>query len=539
MKRLNDRTSSDVRFLLINPFYPISETPSPPLGLAYLAGILVRAKIVVRILDYVVHPYSKTALEAEIKGFSPHFIGVTSVTMTFPHAIRIINDAKAINPALITVMGGPHATFLSHEILSEHRTLDVVVRGEGEETLLELVNAFQAGRPLEEIHGIAFRNGTTIASTPDRAPLSLDSLALPARHLLPLGRYRALGMPISMTTSRGCPFSCIFCAGRKMSGPKVRYRQPDSVVAEMAALNRLGFHQINVADDLFTAKSSHCLAVCDEICRHGLNLSWTAFARVDTVTPEILSAMRRAGCHTVSFGIESGNPEMLHRIKKGITTEHALTAARICREAGMRAQASFILGLPGETQQSLSDTLAFGEKLKELGVLYGFHYLAPFPGTDLWENRHEYDLQLLSTDWRDYHANRPITETASVSRKQLDAIAHEWEHEFLAKLGKIDANRAAGTAAPEDADMLTKLEHTVNLYEWMMQRAIEEKGVWPAVSDHIDTASALEKLAVRLESAAPPRDDAVRNTLRYAVGADNLFAQIHNGFLRWAWRDHL
>lgn len=525
-----------MRVLLVNPFYPISETPSPPLGLAYLAGALIREGVEVRILDFVVFPYSRASLEATLASFAPQLIGVTSVTMTFAHAIGIVKDAKQINPELITVMGGPHASFLAGEILSEFADLDVIVRGEGEQTLIDLVNAVGTGRPRENIPGITFRGEENIISTADRTPVRVDSLAPPARHLLPLGRYRALGMPISMTTSRGCPFSCIFCVGRKMAGARVRYRPAGQVVDEMADLSRLGFHQINLADDLFTANPRHCLSVCEEISRRNLTVSWTAFARVDTVTVELLSAMRRAGCHTVSFGVESGNPEMLKRIKKGITLTQVLSAAGMCREAGITAQASFILGLPGETQESLADTLEFGKKLEELGVLYGFHYLAPFPGTDIRENRTGYDLSILSEDWRDYHANRAITESISVRREQLDAIAREWEHELLARLGKIDAERAAGTATPEEARMLTRLEHTVKLHDWMMKGTIEEKGAWPADSNSSDFESVIDELIGRLAGGKGKNREAVEKTLRYAIEGDNLHFHIDKGYIRWAWR---
>lgn len=525
-----------MRFLLVNPHYPISETPSPPLGLAYLAGALLAAGVEVQLLDFVVHPYSKAALEAALSSFSPHFFGVTSVTMTFPHAIGIVKDARDIDPKLITVMGGPHVTFLAGEILAEYEALDYVVRGEGENSLPDLVDAVQTGRRPEEVNGISFRKGNAIISTADPSPVSMDSLPPPARHLLPLGRYRALGMPISMITSRGCPFSCIFCVGRKMSGARVRYRQPVRVVDEMADLNRLGFHQINVADDLFTANAAHCMSVCQEIIRRGLKVSWTAFSRVDTITVEMLSAMRQAGCHTVSFGVESGNPDMLKRIKKGISLNQVLSAARMCRKTGMAAQASFILGLPGETAESLTDTLEFGKTLKALGVLYGFHYLAPFPGTDIRENLARYDLHILSENWEEYHANRPITESTSVRREQLDAIAHEWEHELLVHLGEIDAQRTAGTATPEDARMLTRLEHTVRIYDWMMHRTIEEKGSWPLKSTPVDGKSALEELVKRLEDGPATHRDTLVKTLQYAIDSDNLNYRVQDGRIRWAWR---
>ena len=151
----------------------------------------------------------------------------------------------------------------------------------------------------------------------------------------------------------------------------------------MEYLNSLNFHQINIADDLFTANRKHCLAVCDEIINRRLELKWTSFARVDTVSEEILTQMKAAGCSAVSFGVESGNPQILKTIKKGITREQVVAGGDMCRRTGVTPHASFILGLPGETPQTIRETMDFGEQLKELGLSYGFHLLAPFPGTEI------------------------------------------------------------------------------------------------------------------------------------------------------------
>lgn len=532
-----------MRFLLVNPNYPISETPSPPLGLAYLAAALEQAGVDVRVLDFVIFPYDEAILAEQLRRFDPHFLGVTAVTMTVNHALRIVSDAKAIAPELITLMGGPHASFLARTLLDQFSTLDVVVRGEGEETLVDFVRAVTAGRPWNTVAGMSFRQGNEIITTPDRPPTDINLLPLPARHLLSLGRYRALGMPISMTASRGCPYSCIFCAGRKMGGARVRYRHPGAVVDEMADVTRLGFHQINMADDLFTANRKHCLSVCNEIVRRGLRPSWTAFARVDTVSLPILSAMREAGCHTVSFGIESGNPDMLRRIKKDITLDQARQAAVMCQAVGMAAQASFILGLPGETPETLADTLAFGQELNALGVQYGFHLLAPFPGTEIWEHPEHFDLRILTTDWDAYHANRAVTETAWVRSDRLDEIAAEWDTEFLARLGAIDAARKTGTANPADARMLSKLEHTVRIYDWMMDRAIEQKGTWPMtgkppVQDRFPD-KLLDQLAARLDNTSGTNRQLIRESLQYATDNRNLRCTVANGHIRWAWLDKI
>jgi radical SAM superfamily enzyme YgiQ (UPF0313 family) len=241
-----------MRVLLINPFYPISETPSPPLGLAYLGAALEQAGVQVKVLDYVVYPYRRDALESVLKEFKPHVAGATAVSMTFDHAKQILRDVKTIDPQILT--------------------LDVVVLGEGEATLVELLHAIECARNFDTVSGIAYRLGSKIRTTPKRKRIkNLDALPSPARYLLPLGRYRALGMPMSITTSRGCPYQCIFCVGRKMVGARVRYHSADRVAAELQTLANLRFHQINIADDLFTANQNHCLAVCEEILRRNLD----------------------------------------------------------------------------------------------------------------------------------------------------------------------------------------------------------------------------------------------------------------------------
>ena len=298
-----------MRVLLINPYYPISETPSPPLGLAYLAAVLVQAGVEVKILDYVVYPYRRDALESVLKEFKPQVAGATAVSMTFDHARRVLSDVKTIDPEILTVMGGPHVTFCAQETLEAFSELDAVVIGEGEETLVELLRAVECARNFDAVGGIAYRAGSKIMTTAKRNWIKdLDALPFPARHLLPLGRYRTLGMPISMTTSRGCPYKCIFCVGRKMVGAKVRYPSADRVANELQYLADLKFHQINIADDLFTANQNHCLAICEKILQRNLEINWTSFARVDKISEKLLSRMKAAGCTAVSFGIESANP---------------------------------------------------------------------------------------------------------------------------------------------------------------------------------------------------------------------------------------
>lgn len=529
-----------MRFLLVNPYYPISETPSPPLGLTFLAAALERAGVEVKILDFVVFPYGRARLARELADFDPQMMGVTSVTMSYDHAARIVRDAKQINPGIVTVMGGPHVTFRAEKTLEELPEADIIVRGEGEKALVDLARRAQKDRDWEKVQGLVFRRGGDLVDTGVRPPIaSLDSLPTPARHLIPLGRYRALGMPVSMTTSRGCPFHCIFCVGRKMVGAKVRYRSPEKVVDELAYLATLNFHQINIADDLFTANPGHCMAVCDEILRRGLKVGWTSFARVDTVRLEVLKKMKAAGCHTVSFGVESANARILKTIKKGITTDQVITAVKMCGEAGIVPHASFILGLPGETPETIQETAAFGLRLKELGVSYGFHLLAPFPGTEVRERAAEYGIRILTDDWSQYHANRAIVETEAVDRETLDRFVGRWEEDFNLYLGDIKRRMASNEATREETATLENLERAVFLYDLMMSRTLEEKGSWNGGPDGRQEHQALETLLDRIGDFGKLGRRKAQRILQDAEARGDLRCVRQGGRTSWEWVNRL
>ncbi len=528
-----------MRFLLVNPHYPISETPSPPLGLAYLAGALERAGVEVHILDFVVFPYSRAALESFLRHFKPDVVGVTSVTMNFKDAICKLHDVKNFDPDILTVMGGPHVTFCGEKTLAAHPELDVVVVGEGEQTVVELAEIVHNRDDLKYIKGIQYRNGSEIQSTPLRSPFELDQLPIPSRHLLPLGRYRALGMPISMTTSRGCPYQCTFCVGRKMGGARVRRRNPAHVVAELEYLNTLNFHQINIADDLFTANQDHCLAVCDEIIRRNLKLKWTSFARVDTVSEEIMVRMKSAGCNAVSFGIESANPEILKKIKKGITIKQVIAAVKLCTQVGITPYASFILGLPGETPETLKETLGFSRELKKMGLASGFHLLAPFPGTEIREYSRQLGLKILTDDWSQYHANRAIVETPTVTKEMLNEIVSKWEGEYHAFLENIQKRMDRGESTRDESWQLINLERIVLVYDLMMEGIIEKCGTWPAADSPVSDRVLLQRLVGRIRDVNPCNGKKLYDTLHYHLEQGNLRYDQKSDQICWKWVDYL
>jgi len=291
-----------------------------------------------------------------------------------------------------------------------------------------------------------------------------------------------------------------------------------------------------VADDLFTANARHCLAICDEIVRRGLKIKWSSFARVDTVSVALLSRMREAGCHAVSFGIESGNPAILKRIRKKISLKQAEAAVTMCRQAGMEAHASFILGLPGETTETLEQTMAFARRLGEQGLFYGFHLLAPFPGTAIGDDPGAFGLKVLSRHWPDYHANRAICLPAGMDPSRLDAIAEEWQTRFLDYLDDIQNRMPSGQASEEEAAQIHNMNRTAILYEMMMNETLEK-------IDPFDDAG--EACMVELTRRVAPLltnwpQDAIGDALQQAWERAGLCkAGMPDGTAAWRWVDFL
>jgi anaerobic magnesium-protoporphyrin IX monomethyl ester cyclase len=529
-----------MRFLLINPPTPLSERPNPPLGLAFIAAALEEAGVEVKLVDLVTHPCRGERLAALLDEFQPQLVGMTAVTMTFNLAREVLREVKAVNPDILTVMGGPHVTFSAQETLKSVPELDLIVMGEGEKSVVELTAAAANGRDWGNVRGIAYRDGERVNVTPGHDPIDVNTLPLPARHLLPLGRYRALKMPISITTSRGCPFPCIFCSARDMAGAKIRYRDPEAVVDELEELAGLGFHQINIADDLFTAKKKHCLAICDAIVARGLTIAWSCFSRVDTISPEMLRRMKEAGCATMAFGIESANEQILKTVRKGITIPKTVEAVRMCVDAGIDPHCSFILGLPGETPETLAETLGFCERIQGMGASYGLHLLAPFPGTAL-RKQHEadaFDLKILTDDWSQYHANRAIVETSSVSAAELNAIVDDWTRKVEQRMEEARATGGSEHARKE-REAIENLVRILFYHELMMSDAIEAEGTWEHPNPAAANGDALQLLAQRIQRLTKTGPEEALRILQHAFDHGHIIRADDAAHVRWAWNDRL
>lgn len=472
-----------MKIALIAPPYPLEEAPSPPLGLCYVAAACEKAGAEVRIFDYIVRKFSKTRLEEDIKRFMPDVIGTTAVTMNYKKAADIIKTVKTINPSIITMFGGPHVSFDIENTLTDYPEVDIVLQGEAEETLQELVPLLNDKTDWDTISGIAFRKKNGIVFTGPRPLMEdLDTLPLPSRHLLPMSRYQALGFPVSIITSRGCPNKCIFCLGRKMVGFKVRHRSTALVVDEIEDILSYGFEIINIADDLFTASKKRVREFCDEIERRNLTFKWSVFARVNTVDTDTLTVMKKAGCHSISFGIESGNPEMLKRVKKNITLDQARNAVKACKETGISAHASFMAGLPGETLQSLNDSENFS---KELDIEYGYHFLAPFPGTTLREKNDEFDLEILTDDWDLYDADNVIVKTSALTPDDIKEFVDNASKQIREDWKELNRRYRQDNVTDAEHLQVAGFHRMVMIYKILSEDLIETN---PASHDVFDSA---------------------------------------------------
>ena len=527
-----------MRVAIIAPPYPLEEAPAPPLGVTYVAAAFAAAGAEVKILDYIVSRYTPEKLKAELDAFQPDAVGATSVTLNFYGAADIVGTAKRHNPDIVTMMGGPHVSFDAENTLTTYPEIDLIVRGEGEETIAELTPQLRNRDTWAGIRGITFRQNGRLVATPQREFIDdLDTLPLPARHLLPLSRYQALGYPISIITSRGCPYSCIFCQGRRMVGKKIRKRSAAGIVNEIEQILSYGINRINIADDLFASDKAKVMEVCGEIQKRGLSFTWSAFARVNTVDRETLQVMKDTGCDSVSFGVESGNPEMLKRIRKNITLDQVRQAVKLCNEVGMLAHTSFMVGLPGESPETLEETKQFAASL---GSLYGYHFLAPFPGTTVREEVDKYDLEILTHDWSRYDANSAIVRTSALSPEQIDAFVGEFE----GIINECWKDQVRGyydkTNTPVEDLQVEGYFKTRFVYRLLSEDLIESLGEFPDAEDASQEPgevihASIEQLCRRLQAATGADESLLRRTIRLFIERGYITSRQDGKALIWSW----
>ena len=526
-----------MKILFIQPPYPFSEFPKPSYALMSMGAVLKEQGMDVEVLDLLSTRFSQKKIEDRLARYRPDLIGITSVTMNFPAAVRILQTCKALMPGAAAVIGGPHATFMAEETLRSFPEVDIVVRGEGEETIRELAMALDRNQDLDKVKGLTFRRNGSIARTDDRPFIQdIDCLPLPDRTLFPISRYLAMRVPASVLTSRGCPTGCSFCVGYRMTGRKGRFRNPLRVVDEIDAARRLGFEEVCIDDDLFTRNRRHVTAICDEILRRGLKLKLYIFARVDTVDEPLLRKLKEAGCAMICFGLESGNQRILDLANKRATVERARRAVELSKAAGISPLGSFILGLPGETRETMEETVSFAQSL---GIPHGFHLLSPFPGTRIREKASEYGIKILTDDWSLYDADHAVTETDALKAAEVEALAKNFFGNLTAEIESMKKGTLNGTyTGPYREEMEKRLEVD---FAWKLLSGdlIEEEGAIPEaeVPLRADQPEPLEPLLRRLASAAAAPQEFVEKIVRKWVSKELILCRKDAGFHRWSWRE--
>jgi len=418
---------------------------APPIGLMYLAAVLREAGEEVEILDadLLELTIDETAKEVCLK--HPSIVGVTATTPTIKNALKVVSRTRAYDSSIVTVVGGVHPTFMPEETLLSCPDLDLVVIGEGEQTLLELTKTlkgfqwngqgYSAAKEFAErvskVNGIAYRDPSDpnlIRYTQPRAFINdLDTLPLPARDLVPFEHYKLLGKDASIgaiITSRGCPYGCTYCSSSRIGGLKFRARSVDNVLREIQELHdRYHLRHIEIIDDIFTLNQKRAFEFAEKLRKLKLDIEWVASSRVNTITRDLARALFSAGLRILYYGVESGSQRILDLMKKKVKLEQIRDAFRITREEGVMPFGSFILGYPTETLDEMKQTIKFACELK--AEYAQFCVLTPYPGTPVFYELRSKGL-LLTEDWDRYTTLEPVIKyeafgyTAKQVKKMLD-----------------------------------------------------------------------------------------------------------------------
>jgi len=380
----------------------------PPINLALLGAVLKEAKAKPLIIDAVAVKYTKEELGRNIKAFSPDYILLVTASASFDSDVAFIQSLKKSFPKLKSIIIGNHIT-LYPDISLKKKGVDYLILGEPELTLKEMFVRLKNKKSLDELHGIAFRKGKKILINNRSLPIEdLDVLPFADRRLIPRAEYfnpLVKALPYTtMNTSRGCPFSCIYCAAGITYGKRYRARSAKNVVDEIEiCVNDLGYREILFRDEEFTLDKKRIRDICRLIIKRRVKVHWICNSRIDTLDDKTLMMMARAGCHMIKLGVESGSDKMLKNMKKGVDVAAMRKNFKLIKKHGIRTVAHFIIGLPGETKQTLNETRRFVFEIEPDYI--SFNIAVPYPGTELFQ---EYKHKLKDKSASDYDIEKGL-----------------------------------------------------------------------------------------------------------------------------------
>ncbi len=406
---------------------------SEPIGLCYVGAIAKNMGHDVRIIHQIYE--SNNDIVEKAKDISPDIIGFSSMTYNYDNALilakKIKNKIQYKGNKPFIIFGGIHPT-ASIEIVKE-KVIDFAVIGEGENTFSDLVDYIESGKTCyENLKGIAFFKKGEIIQTSPRPRLNrekLNSLPFPLRKGLPIreGVYRRFGLSYpapskqiraSISASRGCKFNCFFCTSPREWQQKWIHRNAENIVDEIEYLiNEFGVNYIEIRDEDFTSEKSHVMSVCRKIKKRRIDISWYCQGRVSDVDEEMLREMKSAGCFEIEYGIESGDPDTLNKIKKGITISQIKRAVIMAHEQDLSVHGLLIIGFPWETKKSIKNTEDIIRKLPFDRIRLAF--CTPFKGTQLEEEIKNYPELLISRNSEDYTTDIPVIRSRELTAEFL------------------------------------------------------------------------------------------------------------------------
>jgi len=414
-----------MKVLLLNPPPKrVSEKKDIPryqhVGIGYLISALEQTEFPVRVIDAKLDRLGITDVLRILHEYSPDVLCLTSMTHEVDTAASLAHEYKTINPDSKTILGGVHFSALPEETLKQYPWIDAGIIGEGELTLPRLLKDLDLnGDITSSLPGVVFtdHNGK-IRRSENEWIRDLNSLPFPG------WKYFKNAKDYIIITSRGCPYSCIFCM--QASGRVVRYRSPENIIEEIEkVLKEKKPEKFLFYDETFTLNRQRVFAICDLLIQNGLHkiIKWSSTTRVDAVNRDILLKMKEAGCNHIEFGIESGNEKILQRIKKNITTQQAERAVSLAKELNFHTEGAFILGHPTETMKTALETIDFAAKLNPDIIQLGI--MVPYPGTEVraMALKQEGGYRLLSNDWKEYNKQLGnALELDTLSRADLERI---------------------------------------------------------------------------------------------------------------------
>lgn len=381
---------------LIRPNYH-SHLITPPLGLGYLSSYLKQSDYQTTIIDGLNLGITNDILVEMCR--DADIVGLTCLSDYFLETIDLSKKLKRAHKCVI--IGGPHASVLPDLTFTETHA-DFVIVGEGEQTLLQLIEYLEQGKPADTVPGVYSRK--TGSCTPRDVIENLDEFPFPDWEQLDPRTYQKAPhgglvkhFPVApIITTRGCPYDCTFCASPQLWHRRIRYRSAANVIQEIRyVVEHFGVKEIHFEDDNLTLKRAHIEAICQQLLNQNFRISWATpnGVRADTLTPDLLQLMKRSGCYSIAFGVESANQQILNTIRKHTTLDTLEQAIRMAHKAGMITQGFFIFGLPGETQKTIQHTIDFARRMPLDKAQ--FLLLDVLPGSELWDQLHEH----FDIDW--------------------------------------------------------------------------------------------------------------------------------------------